>query len=674
MKTQSIVCIAIALLCTLECLHKDAEAWIYQEKVMHFNDGESDHEAATDFHLRFRLPSQEDTVAKATVTYKNEKGELVTVEGTANEPDPVSGGGGETYQDVEIVWQFEPPIPRGTAISILVTSVSDDTNLKLPPTEIHWTYADGSNGPSYLGMTRYEPDVWNEFLRQRSNNCYNYACNKITFKFAQPGAREYGPLQEEDEKNCAEYTKRALSDGLKSHDGEKCEEKSCPDGHHKVVLLVRRGVDYHWYRQDIDGTWSHKPAQDEATNKSRIPGDDNDTIDNLDEVKKDAKIPWKEGPGYDEFCGCFCCPSNPDDVYIAGVSPPEVAPGTVCVCLDLFSGRPNPWWQIPDPCDIETLKGFLQDLPVVAAPDWPHLGYRGITIENQSIVDFPPLVTVFEGVIRVYGQTGVAYYEDAGGMEAWLCERMPDWDGDGLPSPLEALLFIDPTNPDTDGDLVSDGPLDPDGEGPILAGPDNCPAQYNPDQTDTDGDGVGDACAPMVHHLTVDDFEGYTYESPNRVSETWRDGLDVFWPEPILGNGSGAVVSLAGGGGDAPIETDFVHGGNQAMCLSYNNYFWENSFTERTFDPVWDWSPYDALSLWVRGEATNTGGQFFVRVNDRPVYPELDVVNIAWTETKIPLDSFGPDLLNVASLSIGVDGADVGGMIYVDDIVLLVNR
>jgi hypothetical protein len=47
---------------------------------------------------------------------------------------------------------------------------------------------------------------------------------------------------------------------------------------------------------------------------------------------------------------------------------------------------------------------------------------------------------------------------------------------------------------DQDCDLIADGSTDPDGSGPVKAGPDNCPGTRNGDQTDTDDDGEGDAC------------------------------------------------------------------------------------------------------------------------------------------------------------------------------------
>jgi hypothetical protein len=80
-----------------------------------------------------------------------------------------------------------------------------------------------------------------------------------------------------------------------------------------------------------------------------------------------------------------------------------------------------------------------------------------------------------------------------------LSDGSLDPDGGG---PIVAGPDAAPADPDRDGDDVSDGPLDPDDAGPIVAGPDNCPDDYNPAQTNTDvivnppGDSLGDACDP----------------------------------------------------------------------------------------------------------------------------------------------------------------------------------
>src|SRR5262249_46659540 len=63
--------------------------------------------------------------------------------------------------------------------------------------------------------------------------------------------------------------------------------------------------------------------------------------------------------------------------------------------------------------------------------------------------------------------------------------------GNPAPSPHAGQF-----DPDCDDDNVSDGNLDPDGAGPIVAGPDNCISVANTNQLNTDGDSMGDACDP----------------------------------------------------------------------------------------------------------------------------------------------------------------------------------
>ena len=53
--------------------------------------------------------------------------------------------------------------------------------------------------------------------------------------------------------------------------------------------------------------------------------------------------------------------------------------------------------------------------------------------------------------------------------------RRGDLDGDGLSNLSEYEGESSAANPDSDGDLISDGGLDPDGVGPIVQGPDPNP-------------------------------------------------------------------------------------------------------------------------------------------------------------------------------------------------------
>ncbi len=105
----------------------------------------------------------------------------------------------------------------------------------------------------------------------------------------------------------------------------------------------------------------------------------------------------------------------------------------------------------------------------------------------------------------------------------------------------------------------------------------------------------------------IDDFEGYTNNSPNRVFQTWIDGMgfsaDEFFPNGNAGNGTGALVGYDPTGGNI-METTIVHGGKQAMPVEYNNvnqpYYSE---VERTWPTPQDWTANgaDTLVLYVRG-------------------------------------------------------------------------
>ena len=134
----------------------------------------------------------------------------------------------------------------------------------------------------------YEPEKWTGGHAEEDNNCYNYACDIRTDSYAQPG-RACG--DELDYKNiiCEEVTRAAVCDGLIEWN---CD-KPCPDCCHKVALAIWPGNDYHWYRQDADGMWSHKFNGHPPTN-----------LDNSEDPISDPRT--ADRGLYTEFCGCFC--------------------------------------------------------------------------------------------------------------------------------------------------------------------------------------------------------------------------------------------------------------------------------------------------------------------------------------------------------------------------------
>jgi hypothetical protein len=107
----------------------------------------------------------------------------------------------------------------------------------------------------------YNPGRWNVPTVQPYNNCYNYANDQITNTFAQPG-RATGHMYTAF--TCASVQPAAQSDGL-----VPCPNFSAPlgPGHGwYVALVIWPGHDFHWYRQDNVGCWSHKPGSTPVRN------------------------------------------------------------------------------------------------------------------------------------------------------------------------------------------------------------------------------------------------------------------------------------------------------------------------------------------------------------------------------------------------------------------------
>jgi hypothetical protein len=115
--------------------------------------------------------------------------------------------------------------------------------------------------PACHGATApvYNPAYWNNNpTRLANNNCYNYANNNATNTFAQPGRASghmYTALQ------CPNVRAAAVSDGLQVVANFAA---NIPGWY--VALVIWPGVDYHWYRQDKNGCWSHKPGSTPARN------------------------------------------------------------------------------------------------------------------------------------------------------------------------------------------------------------------------------------------------------------------------------------------------------------------------------------------------------------------------------------------------------------------------
>jgi len=150
---------------------------------------------------------------------------------------------------------------------------------------------DGIVGPltwAALCIPDFDPSFWNDADGiQFNNNCYNYATNTRTDTFAQPGTGSGNPFANTA---CADVDQAARSDGLTS---TSCDDPECTGCCHQVALVIWPGQDFHWYRRDRDGSWSHKPGSTQARN-----------VDNSNNPITDPRTA-NRGP-YTDFCGCYC--------------------------------------------------------------------------------------------------------------------------------------------------------------------------------------------------------------------------------------------------------------------------------------------------------------------------------------------------------------------------------
>jgi len=172
-----------------------------------------------------------------------------------------------------------------------------------------------------------------------------------------------------------------------------------------------------------------------------------------------------------------------------------------------------------------------------------------------------------------------------------------------------------------------------------------------------------------AQYVVVDDFESYGQLSPNKVYQTWVDGLgfsaDKYFPDGYSGNGTGAIIGHDPAVGPI-MEYTIVHGGHRSMPLSYDG----PSETTRTFQPARDWTrgAVETLVLFFLGESTNVSGELYVKINGVEVpYSGSagDLTAAEWKQWNIDLPA-AAGLGAVGTLTIGISGGQ--GILYIDDI------
>ncbi len=99
--------------------------------------------------------------------------------------------------------------------------------------------------------------------------------------------------------------------------------------------------------------------------------------------------------------------------------------GTMKVELDMFSGRPNPTWNLTRE-ETATLAAMLQQLPPAPAPAGePRLGYRGFLLSNpERVGGLPTRIRIGGGIVILEDE--MEFHFDTHRAEHWLLRQASD--------------------------------------------------------------------------------------------------------------------------------------------------------------------------------------------------------------------------------------------------------
>jgi hypothetical protein len=167
----------------------------------------------------------------------------------------------------------------------------------------------------------YNPEKYNQNPRvQETHNCWSYSMDVIDP--LQLTQCDHGAA----EKHCnIMYHQpggtKGLSKQLHTREGRSCSvvedlveadisgvrkstiDETCPHGTSKIALVVHPGEDYHFYRQDADGLWSHK----DGSNKVKRYDAEGNIITNPETAARNYR-PNGSFLHYKDFCGFYCVP------------------------------------------------------------------------------------------------------------------------------------------------------------------------------------------------------------------------------------------------------------------------------------------------------------------------------------------------------------------------------
>lgn len=160
-------------------------------------------------------------------------------------------------------------------------------------------------------------DFNNNIFKRESHNCYTYFLNMLSkeamelckedfekhnmCRRAQPGYASGFPNLSKSKYTCDEIEKRTLKDNPEIYK-IKSKDVKCDKRFYKGAMVVAPERDYHYYRLNDEGVWTHKPGYKHSTK-----------LDARNHEIKDPETADRNYGGtldYKNFCGYYCVPRN----------------------------------------------------------------------------------------------------------------------------------------------------------------------------------------------------------------------------------------------------------------------------------------------------------------------------------------------------------------------------
>jgi len=294
---------------------------------------------------------------------------------------------------------------------------------------------------------------------RRTWNCYNYGVNTMTTAGGQPVRAHPGQGRKWPNLGvaitapdmCTKTRDRARADGLNPVAWNPGDAIPTPPVGENLVALgglagdKGDGADYHWWRLNGDGTWSHKRG---GTNAKTTYTDNTGAMPverNLTDPREAA-----QRDGYD-LCGFMSVPKAGITVGpLAALPTCTPQAGTVLVQAEGPSGFPDPQ-RVLTSTEISQLIFFLPSFSPsnqVPDPSWPALpgsALSGLVVITgvDGFGSIPPDMKVHAGVVEVVhawpDHGGPVFYRDDNGLESFL---------------LSAVLGQQPVACETDSGVV----------------------------------------------------------------------------------------------------------------------------------------------------------------------------------------------------------------------------